>query len=217
MSLEVEKKYLNPNLQTVCERLVEAGATFRAQHLEQNWLFDTPDRRLRAANTLLRLRRADGATLTVKKKPDASSLLDSRFKVLEELETEVSDPASMHNMLELLGYIIVFQYEKIRATWHWQSCTICLDALPFTRVVELEGSPEAIELAAHRLGLETLESSTLNYMRMYQEHCRALGAPEEDSFLFSETQRKAALAALRKAAGGFTPCAVFLRPDFPGA
>ncbi len=217
MPLEVEKKYLNPNLQNVCELLLDAGATFCAHHLEQNWLFDTPDRRLRAANILLRLRRADGATLTVKKKPDATSLPDSRFKVLEELETEVSDPASMRKMLELLGYVIAFRYEKIRATWHWQSCTICLDALPFTQVVELEGSPESIELAAHRLGLEKLESSTLNYMRMYQEHCRALGAPEEDSFLFSETQRKAALAALREAPAGVNPCAVFLRPDFPGA
>ena len=217
MSLEVEKKYLNPNLQGVCELLLDAGATFCAHHLEKNWLFDTPDRRLRAAKILLRLRRADAATLTVKKKPDAAVPLDPRFKVLEELETEVADPASMRAILELLGYVIVFQYEKIRATWKWQSCTICLDTLPFTQVVELEGTPEYIQRTAHRLGLDESKSSTWNYMRMYQEHCRTLGEPEKDRFLFSETQRNMALAALREADEGLNPCAVFLRPDFPGA
>ncbi|WP_051434395.1 class IV adenylate cyclase [Desulfonatronum lacustre] len=217
MSLEVEKKYLKPNLQDVCRLLLDAGATFRAHHLEENWLFDTPDLRLRAAKILLRLRRADGATLTVKKKPDAAVPLDPRFKVLEELETEVADLASMRGILELLGYVIVFQYEKIRAIWEWQSCTICLDTLPFTQVVELEGTPESIERTAHRLGLDGLESSTWNYMRMYQEHCRTLGEPNNDRFLFSKTQRNTALAALREADERLTPCAVFLRPDFPGA
>ncbi len=217
MSLEVEKKYLNPNLQGVCEILLDTGATFRAHHLEENWLFDTPDRRLRAANILLRLRRADAATLTAKKKPDAAVLLDTRFKVLEELETDVADPASMRGILELLGYVIVFQYEKIRATWEWQSCTICLDTLPFAQVVELEGTPESIERTARRLGLDKLEPSTVNYLQLYKDHCRDLGVPEQDSFLFSETQRNAALAALREAEDGLSPCAVFLRPDFPGA
>ena len=217
MSLEIEKKYLNPNLQAVCERLMETGATFCARHFEENWLFDTPDRRLRAAKILLRLRRADAATLTVKKKSDAPAPLDARFKVLEELETEVVDPESMHKILELLGYVIVFRYEKIRATWQWQSCTICLDTLPFTQVVELEGTPESIERAARRLGLDELESSTWNYMRMYQEHCRNLGEQEKDRFLFSKTQRNAALEALREAATGANPCAVFLRQDFPRA
>jgi adenylate cyclase, class 2 len=217
MSLEVEKKYLNPNLQGVCKRLLDVGAKFRAHHLEENWLFDTPDRRLRAAKILLRLRRADAATLTVKKKPDATVLLDKRFKVLEELETGVADPASMRGILEQLGYVIVFQYEKIRATWDWQSCTICLDTLPFTHVVELEGTPESIERTARRLDLDELESSTWNYVRMYQEHCRALGEPEKDRFLFSKTQRNAALAALQESDEGLSPCAVFLQPDFPGA
>ncbi|WP_051822718.1 class IV adenylate cyclase [Desulfonatronum thiodismutans] len=217
MSLEVEKKYLNPNLHAVCERLLETGATFCSLHLEKNWLFDTPERRLRAAKILLRLRRADGATLTVKKKPDSVLPLDPRFKVLEELETNVTDPASMRAILELLGYVIVFQYEKIRATWQWQSCAICLDTLPFAQVVELEGTPESIERTACRLGLDRLASSTWNYMRMYQEHCRTLGQPEKDSFLFSKTQRNTALTALREAKDALSPCAVFLRLDFPEA
>ncbi|PTN38274.1 class IV adenylate cyclase [Desulfonatronum sp. SC1] len=217
MPLEIEVKYLNPNLQSVCERLVDARATFCANHFEENWLFDTPDRRLRAANTLLRLRQADGATLTAKKKPDASQAFEARFKVLEELETKVDDPKSMRIILEMLGYVIVFRYEKIRATWQWQSCTICLDTLPFTQVVELEGTPESIELTARRLGLDKLEPSTGNYVQLYKDHCQALGVSEQDRFLFSETQRTAAKAAMREAGNDPTPYAVFLRPDFPGA
>lgn len=217
MSLEIEIKYLKPNLLKVCEQLLDARATFCSRHLEENWLFDTPDRRLRAANTLLRLRSADGAMLTVKTRPDASTPLNTRFKVLEELETGVVDLESMRMILDVLGYVIVFRYEKIRETWQWQSCAICLDTLPFTQVVELEGAPESIELTARGLSLDKLESSAGNYLQLYKDHCRTLGVPEQDSFLFSEKQRSVAKAALLEAGKAPTPCAVFLRPDFPEA
>lgn len=217
MSLEIEKKYLNPDFQTVRERLVDAQATYCATHFEENWLFDTPDRRLRSANILLRLRRADGGTLTVKKKPDASTPFDGRFKVLEEMETAVLDLESMRMILEMLGYVIVFQYEKIRETWQWHACTVCLDTLPFAQFVELEGTSESIELTARRLDLDKLESSTGNYPRIYADHCRSLGISGQDGLLFTSAQRAAARAAPWKTGREPIPYAEFLRPGCPGA
>ena len=213
MPLEIETKYLNPDLESVCVQLMDAGATYCSGHLEENLLFDTPDRELRAANILLRLRHAGCSTLTLKKKPDATQPADSRFKILEELETAVEDSASMRNILELLGYVIVFRYEKFRATWTWQSCSICLDALPFAQVVELEGTPESIERTARRFGLDRLESSTMNYVQLYHRHCRTLGTEIKDRFLFSQTQHVTLRTALQgephDAPDRISPCAVF--------
>lgn len=220
MSLEIEKKYLNPDLEDVCRRLCAHGATYHSCHFEENWLFDTPDRSLRSSNILLRLRRANGGTLTVKKKPDSTvSTVPpvARFKVLEELETQVEDLASMHTILEILGYVTVFRYEKVRATWQWESCTICLDALPFTQVVELEGAPESIERAANQFGLDTLETSTRNYMQMYQDHCRSKGLQPNDRFLFPETQQAALRACAEEITTHVTPCAVFQQRVLQGA
>lgn len=189
MALEIEQKFLEPEMETLQERLAEAGATFCSRHFEENRIFDTCDRQLRAKNILLRMRHAGTTTLTLKRKPDSSQIRDPRFKILEELETSVGDKRSLRKILELLGYEIVFQYEKFRATWIWESCTICLDTLPFIRVVELEGSPESIDQTAQRFGLNKLRTSTQNYVQLYKNHCHALGMPVEDSFSFSKKQR----------------------------
>lgn len=210
MALEIERKYLNPDLNSIRGQLLDAKATFCTGHIEENWLFDTSDRRLKRDHMLLRLRRADVSTLTLKKRPDVpGTSIAAQFKVLEELETCLENLESMRNILEALGYVMVFQYEKFRETWCWQSCTICLDALPFANAVELEGDPDAIERAACRFGLNKQASSTLNYIQLYHEHCRALGIEAEDSFLFSKTQRKALehLCAIKKTVAG--PCAPF--------
>jgi len=217
MSLEIEKKYLNPDLEAVCQRLWARGARFRSCHFEENWLFDTPDRSLRSSNILLRLRRANGGTLTVKKKPEHAAPPVPTFKVLEELETQVEDAATMHTILELLGYVTVFHYEKFRAMWQWESCTICLDTLPFTQVVELEGTPESIGRAATRFGLDTLESSAKNYIQLYRDHCRSRGVHPNDRFLFPETQQAALRACAVEMTNHVTPCAVFQRRVLQGA
>ncbi|TVR01923.1 MAG: CYTH domain-containing protein [Desulfovibrionales bacterium] len=213
MPLEIEIKYLNPDLEAICRRLSTAGATFIACRFEENWLFDSVDRRLKQEHILLRLRRTDVVTLTVKKKPRTTIPHDPQFKVLEELETRVDDLEAMRNMLEVLGYDIVFQYEKLRATWLWESCTICLDMLPFTQIVEVEGTPESIERTASRFGLDSLKTSSLSYVRLYQEHCRALGQMPDDRFLFPEKQQQNLRAIMESQESGFTPCVVFRRPD----
>ncbi|WP_045222661.1 class IV adenylate cyclase [Desulfonatronum thioautotrophicum] len=217
MPLEIEIKYLNPDLEAICRRLSTDGATFISCHFEENWLYDNADRRLTREQILLRLRRADVVTLTVKKKPKTAVAHDPQFKVLEELETQVDDLEAMQKMLEALGYGIVFQYEKLRATWLWESCTICLDMLPFTQIVELEGTPTSIERAACRFNLDKLATSALNYVRLYQEHCYAQGQIPDDRFLFPEKQQQNLRKTVGSKGSGITPCAVFRRPDRPKA
>ncbi|SDB01764.1 adenylate cyclase, class 2 [Desulfonatronum thiosulfatophilum] len=195
MALEIEQKFLEPDMDLLRERLVRGGATFCSQGFEDNFIFDTPDKLLRSQNILLRLRHAGETVLTLKKKPESLPADDSRYKILEEVETVVGDMAALRKILEHLGYGVAFRYQKFRATWQWESCIICLDTLPFTQVVELEGTPESIQRTAQRFGLDNLQSSTLNYLQLYRTHQQSLGLSVEDRFLFTKTQRDALMEA----------------------
>jgi adenylate cyclase, class 2 len=194
MPLETELKFLHPDLPQLTQILKQKKAELLAHHFEENWVFDTPERTLRRGHILLRLRRGDAATLTLKAKPTETVLEDSRFKVLEELETQIDDLSTMRRILNHLGFFITFRYEKLRATWKWQSCLICLDTLPFMQAVEIEGQPEDIEQAATDLGLDNLRTSKANYHQLYLQHRQALGLPPEDDFVFTPDQKALMLA-----------------------
>ncbi|GAB6057753.1 class IV adenylate cyclase [Desulfonatronum parangueonense] len=191
MALEIEQKFLEPDMDLLTERLTREGAAFCSQGFEDNLIFDKPDRLLRSQNILLRLRHAGEVVLTLKMKPESPAADDPRYKILKEIETTVGDMAALRKILELLGYVVVFRYQKYRVIWQWESCIICLDTLPFAQVVELEGTPESIQRTAQHFGLDKLQSSTLNYLQLYRTHQQSLGLPVEDRFLFTKTQRDA--------------------------
>lgn len=192
VSLEIERKYLHPDLDLVRNRLTRQGATFKGRAWEKNLVLDRPDRCLRKNNALLRLRQSGETTLTLKKQPAAGVFTDN-VKTMREWETPVSDKAAMLAIFEGLGYEIAFTYEKIRETWLWRGCTICLDILPFMQAVELEGEPDKIDQAARHFGLDALEPSTATYHQLHRAHRAALGLPPADDFVFTDLQKTSLL------------------------
>lgn len=195
MALETERKYLHPDLALVRERLARGGATFRDCVFEENCVLDTPGRFLRERKMLLRLRRAGKNTLTLKKHPPIATVPGTNVKSLEELETEVEDHAAMLAILENLGFVVAFKYEKIRETWQWQNCSICLDTLPFIEAVEVEGDVDGIEQAASHFGLDGMEASTMTYHQLYQTHRKMMGLTAGDDFVFSSEQKMKIIAS----------------------
>ena len=81
-----------------------------------------------------------------------------------ELESEVSAPETMAEILVSLGLVPQFRYEKFREVWRVGQTVICLDETPIGRFVEIEGTAAAIHRIAAALGLSpdrflsTLES-----------------------------------------------------------
>jgi len=140
---------------------------------EINLVFDTSSGALQREQKLLRLRQARGVnTMTFKGPP-----VKSRHKSREEVESEFADMASMRRILEGLGFLPVFRYEKYRTEYQGASRggVVMLDRTPIGDFLELEGGARWIDRTARALGFSPADYITVSYGRLYLEHCEAKG------------------------------------------
>jgi adenylate cyclase class 2 len=174
---------------------------------EMNLIFDTPDGGLAKHGQLLRIRTETPAPLKkgVRRKVAAQTLLtfksppaelaigdvgpagDRRHKVREEIETELTDGATMQRIFEGLGLRGWFRYEKYRTTYvlpgrhAWaKGLLIEVDETPIGTFVELEGQAAAIDRAAKELGFSTRDYVLKNYLVLYVEECKRRGEEPRD-------------------------------------
>jgi adenylate cyclase class 2 len=174
---------------------------------EMNLIFDTPDGGLAKHGQLLRIRTETPAPLKkgVRRKVAARTLLtfksppaelaigdvgpagDRRHKVREEIETELTDGATMQRIFEGLGLRGWFRYEKYRTTYvlpgrhAWaKGLLIEVDETPIGTFVELEGQAAAIDRAAKELGFSTRDYVLKNYLVLYVEECKRRGQEPRD-------------------------------------
>lgn len=176
---ETEVKLSVSDVKTARTRLRAAGfRLFKRRVFEANTVYDTPRRTLREAATLLRLRQAAAlATLTFKGTP-----IVARHKSREELELTVSDAPVMGAILERLGYLPAFRYEKYRAEYRQPDSPgiATIDETPIGVFVELEGPPEWIDGTARQMGFAEADYINISYARLYQEWCRKEGVEASD-------------------------------------
>lgn len=136
------------------EELQKRVEHLHAKHIdtrvrEVNLRFDTRGRKLSKAGHVLRLRQDKRARLTYKDSERTPAGGLSR----REVEVTVSNFRDTRELLEALGYEVVFIYEKHRSTYELGDLEIVLDELPFGHFIEIEGQEEQIHPAADRLGL----------------------------------------------------------------
>lgn len=178
MPRETEVKIRISNLPAIRNKLEELGLLeVHQRSLEDNVLFDTPERSLRKARCILRLRRYGSRWwITYKGTPEA----DPHYKSRVELETEVADPAAVRGIFQALGLVPVFRYQKYRSQFapkgllvrrqpHFE---IALDETPIGDFMELEGSRAAIDRVAREFGYSHCDYSTASYGALYLEECR---------------------------------------------
>ena len=114
MSKEIEIKFRVDDVRTLARRLRVAGfrQVTRRTH-ESNTLYDLPGRRLRKRGELLRLRKyGDSWLLTHKAKGKVA-----RHKTRIETQTGIENGEQLQKILQALGYMPSFRYEKFRAEW----------------------------------------------------------------------------------------------------
>lgn len=169
---EVEVKLRVEDPRETAALLFEHG--FRVIHeraFESNVLFDTPERALRAERRLLRVREFGGvATFTYKGTPETG-----RHKSREELETDVADGEILRQMLDRLGYLPFFRYEKYRTVYQQPgevAGLAVLDETPIGCWMELEGAPEWIDANAAQLGYSQAQYITESYGALWLSYCR---------------------------------------------
>lgn len=180
---------------------------------EMNLIFDTPDGGLAKHGQLLRIRTETPASakrgargkvarrtvLTFKSPPeelaigDVGHVGDRRHKVREEIETELTDGATMQRIFEGLGLRGWFRYEKYRTTYvlpgrhAWaKGLLIEVDETPIGTFVELEGAAAAIDQAAKELGYSPKEYVLKNYLVLYVEDCKKRGEQPKDMLFGGE-------------------------------
>ncbi len=169
---ETEIKLSVASLPALRRTLRAAGfRVFHRRVFESNTIFDTAVPSLRPGGTLLRLRQA-GPVVTLTYKGVASA---AKHKSREELEVQVADHAGMCAVLGRLGYQPTFRYEKYRTEFREPvgEGIAMLDETPIGVYMELEGTPEWIDRAAHALGFCEADYITASYGRLYQQWCEA--------------------------------------------
>jgi adenylate cyclase class 2 len=162
---EIEVKFIIDDLPSMRQRVIAIGATLtRPRTYEDNLCFDTPDQRLQRQGCLLRLRRDRRQVLTYKEPAAADEV---EFKVRHEVEIEVSDFARTRDLLQKLGFVPDWRYEKYRETFTHQGAEIVLDEMPFGTFMEIEGPRDAIRTLATRLGLDVATGLTVSYSDIF--------------------------------------------------
>lgn len=189
---EIEIKLRVGGLAPLRKRLRDLGAKAGARIFERNTLYDTPRRDLGRSGRLLRIRaempaprgsraRASQAVrgvLTFKARPSRDARKMHRYKVRQEIELAVAEPGLLAAILQGLGYIPVFRYEKYRTRYllpGLENLHLDLDETPIGRFLELEGPPRAIHRAARLLGFSPKDFLTATYWDLYVADRRRQG------------------------------------------
>jgi len=175
--IETEVKFLLSDPEVIRCQLGRAGAVSTSKAFEINYRYDDTDNRLQAAQHLLRLRRDHRNRLTFKQ-PHPSG--GRQFKTHDELEIEVSNFDTAHQILEALGFHRAQIYEKRRETFEMGTTEICLDHLPYGHFVEIEGTPDTIPTVAKHLGLDWHRRILANYLQIFETIRQTLQLPFTD-------------------------------------
>jgi len=173
---EIEAKFYLRHLAGVRQRLLALGAQMLAPRiLERNLRFDTPDRRLRRAGAVLRLRQDRAVYLTYK-------LPGPVPEVRQEIEFEAGDFSAAGSFLEALGFERTFSYEKYREVFALEPTQVMLDELPFGCFVEIEGpSLSAVIECSGKLSLEWERRLPESYPALFERLRKALELPFVDA------------------------------------
>jgi adenylate cyclase class 2 len=183
---ETEVKIRIADVKATRKRLREMGfRLFHRRSLEDNTLFDTPDRALRQVRSILRLRHYGGQWLVTFKGTPAA---DPNYKSRLELETTVKQPQVIRSIFQALGFCPVFRYQKYRSHFvpggksgpRKASFDVALDETPIGNFLELEGTPAWIDRVARQLGYSRSDYSTASYGALYLEECLQKNIPPGD-------------------------------------
>jgi len=170
MSLEIEVKFRVQDPSALTQRLLAAG--FREETprtFERNILYDTPDRRLRPQQSILRVRKYGERWIVTYKCLPPNNDPSSRHKQREETETQVQDGEAIGHIFTQLGFQPSFIYEKYRTEYSDPTGHCVLDETPIGVYAELEGPSEWIDATGRKLGLDPSAFITLSYGRLFDQ------------------------------------------------
>ena len=118
--------------------------------------YDTPERSLAARDEVLRVRayRGEGEAARCSLDWKGKTTYEGGYKVREELSAAAESPESLVAILSRLGYIVIHALDREIAQYDVGGATVRFERYPrMDDLVEVEGSPAAIEHAIAALGM----------------------------------------------------------------
>src|SRR3954464_15459368 len=164
MPNEVEIKFRIDDVRALTRRLRASGfEQVTTRTYESNTLYDLPGGTLRKRGELLRLRKYGSTWLLTHKAKGKVT----RHKSRVETQTEIKDGGKLHEILQALGYIPSFRYEKFRAEWSDGKGHVVLDETPIGFFGEIEGPARWIDQSARKLGIDRESYITGSYAELF--------------------------------------------------
>lgn len=152
---EVELKGVVPDEADARRRLEAAGARLAYEGRLEDLRYDTRDRALAGQDHVLRVRvyrTAEGARASIDWK--GPTRYEGGYKRREELSSGASDGDALVAILERLGYVVTREIEREIAQYEVHGAVVRLERYPrMDLLVEVEGTPDAIERAIATLGI----------------------------------------------------------------
>ena len=153
--LEVEIKAVVVDPDATRKQLEKAGAklTYEGRLLDRR--YDIESRELADRDVVLRVRRYESSESTRTyldwKGPTATQ---NGYKVREEISTPVDDFVATEQILDRVGFVVTMEIDREIAQYELGGATIRFERYPRMDVlVEVEGTPDAIEEAIAALGM----------------------------------------------------------------
>lgn len=135
-------------------RLEAAGADLLYEGRLEDRRYDMPDKALALRDHVLRLRVYRGERVTTSLDFKGPTGYADGFKVREELTVGADDPLALARILEAMGYVITREIDREIAQYTLAGATVRFERYPRMDIlIEVEGTPEAIEAAIAVLGL----------------------------------------------------------------
>jgi len=157
--IETELKALVPELAVARRRVESRGGRMTFAGRLEDRRYDRSDLSLAALDHVLRLRvYRDQAGEVARASLDwkGPSSTSGTYKQREELNSDVAgDPAQLARILDRLGFTITMQIDREIWQYEIEGAVVRFERYPrMDDLVEVEGTPEAIERAITALGLE---------------------------------------------------------------
>ena len=160
---EIELKFRVDGFSPIRKKLRSLGGKLLWKGREENWLFDTPDFKIRKGNQMLRIKTMGDTSLTLK----IGKKVVQGAKVAEEHQIMITDAKIGRIILEKLGYRVTLHYKKHREHWRIGTSFVELDTLEDRRkFVEIESTHKGIKKLARKLNLDFTKSTPESYTKL---------------------------------------------------
>jgi len=197
-SAEIELKFLIADAAGLEARLPALGFHLDTPRtFEQNTLYDTPERRLRDSQQILRIRQYGDLWTVTHKRPSAMDG-DPRYKIRIETETRVDDASAIAEIFCQLGYCAMFRYEKYRTEWSHPTedavspLHLVIDETPIGIYGELEGPTVWIDKMLEALEIDPATCTTKSYGKLFLDW-KARTESQAENLTFAEVEESQAV------------------------